>query len=81
MIVKKEMTVEGFRDYVDSIRSCGAHPMPNLTAAVLASVEEIIDCYFEEAEDYEDTSGKVVVRLADGTFGVFMEWSDSSGHG
>jgi len=81
MRVNKTLTVEGFHEYVAAIRSCGDHPMPNLTDEVLASVREVVECYVEVAETYENTSGKVVVRLADGAYGVFMEWSDSSGHG
>jgi hypothetical protein len=81
MKIKKELTPDGFREYVDAIRSCGDHPIANLTDSVLASVVEVLDCYIEEAEDYEDTKGRVVVRLSSGQYGVFSEWSDSSGHG
>ena len=80
MRVDKTLTVEGFREYVAAIRSCD-HPMPNLTDEVLASVREVIECFIEVSERYEDTTGKVIVRLVDGTYGLFMEWSDSSGHG
>jgi len=81
MRVDKTLTVEGFREYVAAVRSCGDHPMPNLTDEVLASVREVIECFIEVSERYEDTTGKVIVRLVDGTYGLFMEWSDSSGHG
>ena len=81
MRVDKTLTVEGFREYVAAVRSCGDHPIPNLTDEVLASVREVIECFIEVSERYEDTTGKVIVRLVDGTYGLFMEWSDSSGHG
>ena len=81
MRVDKTLTVEGFREYVAAVRSCGDHPMPNLTDEVLASVREVIECFIEVSERYEDTTGKVIVRLVDGTYGLFIEWSDSSGHG
>ena len=81
MRVDKTLTVEGFREYVAAVRSCGDHPIPNLTDEVLASVREVIECFIEVSERYEDTTGKVIVRLVDGTYGLFIEWSDSSGHG
>ena len=79
--VQKSMTVEEFREYVDSIRSCGDHPIPTLTDDVLASVTEVVECYYVYGVDYADSNGEMLVRLADGRWGVFFEWSDSSGHG
>ena len=72
---------DGFRQYVASVQSCGDHPLPALTPEVLDSVVAVVECYIEEAETYEDTCSKIIVRLANGTYGVFDEWSDSSGHG
>lgn len=81
MEVKRELTVEGFRDYVEALRSCGDHPLPTLTDGDLAGVVEVVDCCIQCKEDYEDTAGYALVRLVDGRFGLLSEWSDSSGHG
>ena len=81
MKITKQITVPGFLDYVAVIQECGDHPLPALTDEVLASVVSIVDCYIEEAETYEDTTSRIIVELRDGSFGVFSEWSDSSGHG
>jgi hypothetical protein len=79
--VDKALDVSGFRNYVEAIRSCGDHPMPTLTDEVLESVVAVVQAYVEVRETYEDTCGFVIVRLRDGQYGVFHEWSDSSGHG
>lgn len=81
MRIEKVITPDEFRAYVDSIQSCGDHPLPGLTPEVLASAVEVIDSHIEVSEDYEDTESWITVRLVDGAFGVFSEWADSSGHG
>jgi len=82
MIVLKEMDPFKLKEYVHAIQRCGDHPLPGLTDSdVLDKVVEILDCYIESAETYEDTSSKIIFLLDDGRVGVFEEWSDSSGHG
>lgn len=81
MRVEKQMTVEGFKAYVGSLRECGDHSLPTLTDEDLAGVVGVVDCYVQCKEDYEDTQGYALVKLADGRFGLLSEWSDSSGHG
>ena len=81
MKIVKEITVPGFKDYVESVRSCGEHPLVTLTPEVMDSVTDVIEAYIEEAETYEDTQSFILVSLADGSYGLFFEWSDSSGHG
>ena len=81
-IDKGPMTVEGFAAYVESVQSCGDHPLPTLDVVLQADgVAEILDVYIEISESYDDTQGFVLTRLKDGTYGLFSEWSDSSGHG
>ena len=81
MKIQKELTADGFRDYVDAIQSCGDHPLPELTSEVLASVSAVLDCYIENRETWEDTQSRILVQLDGGEVGLFSEWADSSGHG
>ena len=81
MIIKKEIDVQGFKDYVEAIQSCGYHPLVNLTKAVMDSVTQVLDCHIEEAETYEEIESRIIVQLDDGTVGIFSEWADTSGHG
>lgn len=81
MTIKKVLDVPGFLEYVEAIQSCGAHPLPGLTPAVLSSIRRVVSCYIEGKEDHDDTAGHIVVELENGVGGVFSEWSDSSGHG
>lgn len=80
MKIVKQMAVAAFPEYVKTFRDAD-HWLPEMTDDVLASVVEVIEAYIEQAETYEDTESAILVRLADGRFGVFSEWSDSSGHG
>ena len=80
MKVNRAITVEEFREYARSMKDSD-HPLVTLTEEVLSNVVEVIECYIEEAETYEDTRGIVLVRLTEEEYGVFQENSDSSGHG
>lgn len=81
MKVYRDLSLEQFREHVASVRECGDHPMPTLTDAIMDAVVEVVEGFIEEAETFEDTSSSIIVRLQDGRFGLFHEWSDSSGHG
>jgi len=80
MKVRKEISVPDFREYAKAFRDSD-HWLPEMTDEVLESVTHVVDAYIEEAQTYEDTESKIIVLLSDGRFGVFMEWSDTSGHG
>lgn len=80
--VKKDpLSVEGFLEYVDAIQECGDHPLASFTPEVRSSIDRVVDAYIEEAETYENTKSFILVQMHDGSYGVFNEWSDSSGHG
>ena len=74
------MALAEFPEYAKAYRDSD-HWLPTMTDEVLASVVEVVDAYIEERETWEDLHSAILVRLADGRYGVFTEWSDSSGHG
>jgi hypothetical protein len=80
MRIRKEIAVADFPEYAKVFRDSD-HWLPEMTDEVLASAVEVLDAYIEEADSYEDTESAILVKLADGRYGVFSEWSDSTGHG
>jgi len=80
MRVSKELALAEFPEYAKAFRDSD-HWLPEMTDEVLASAVEVVDAYIEERETWEDTESAILVRLSDGRFGVFREWSDSTGHG
>ena len=44
-------------------------------------VDSVLSGYHSHPEGYEDSDTVAVVKLKDGRFGTFHEWSDTSGHG
>ena len=80
MRINKEIGLSEFAPYAASFRDAD-HWLPEMTDEVLASVVEVVQAYIEEAQPYEDTQSAILVRLGDGHYGIFQEWSDSSGHG
>lgn len=80
MKILRILSIEEFPDYVKAFRDSD-HWLPTMTDEVLAATVEVVDAYIEERETWEDTESAILVRLSDGRYGIFREWSDSTGHG
>ena len=77
MKITRTIALKDFAPYARSFRD-EDHWLPAMTDEVLAQVVRVVDTYIEQRETYEDTCSAILVELP---YGVFSEWSDSSGHG
>lgn len=80
------MTIEELREQMNEAESCGGGiNSPTCGSKGWAfgtdDVESVLHGVYESSEGYEEGDTVAVVKLKDGRFGTFFEWSDASGHG
>ena len=76
----KTMAAKDFVLYAQAFKDAD-HWLPEMTDEVLASVVEVVEAWIDDEVEWAETDSRITVRLDDGRYGVFTEWSDETGHG